>query len=117
MYVWQHASHTLHPVMIAPHAAVLLRWPQLCGVTHLQLAMQSSADCEPCGSRTHWPAVALQLYVVGVGAGVGGTGVGADGLQVAMHSPGVSEPLGSFSHLPLAGSLLKFGGIHQWFSV
>ena len=54
MNVWQHAhaSHTLHLLMmIAPHAAVLLRWPQLCGVTQLKLVMQSSADCEPCGSR------------------------------------------------------------------
>jgi hypothetical protein len=50
----------------------------------VQVAMHSPGDCVPCGSSTHWPA--LQLYMTGVGAGVGTS------LQVAMHSPGDSEP-------------------------
>ena len=59
----QHTPHTLHVVITSPHAAVPFSWPQLCGVTHLQLAMQSTGDSEPLGSSTHWPIVALQLYI------------------------------------------------------
>jgi hypothetical protein len=54
---------------------------------HLQLAMHSSADCDPFGSGAHWPA-ALQLYIAG--------------LQVAMHSPGDCDPFGSGAHWPVA---------------
>ena len=38
----------------------------------LQVAMHSPGDCEPCGSAAHAPEVVLQLYMTGVGAGVGG---------------------------------------------
>jgi hypothetical protein len=37
----------------------------------LQVAMHFRGDSEPFGSRTQ-PAVALQLYMTGVGAGEGG---------------------------------------------
>ena len=33
--------------------------------------MQSPGDSGPCGSAAHWPVVALQLYITGIGAGVG----------------------------------------------
>jgi hypothetical protein len=53
------------------------------GVGSLHVAMHSPGDCDPCGSCAHWPAVALQLYMTGVG----GMGVGGGDVQVAMHSP------------------------------
>ena len=114
----QHLSHTLQPAMTAPQATVLFSWPQLCCTMHLQVAMHSPGDSEPSGSRTHWPAVELQLYMTGVGAGVGtgvgfgvGTGVGGAALQVAMHSPGDSEPSGSSLHLPAVVSQLYMTGV------
>jgi hypothetical protein len=68
----------LHAVITSPHAAVPFSWPQLCGVTHLQLAMHSPGDSDPFGSGLHWPTVALQLYVTGLRVGLGvGFGVGA----------------------------------------
>jgi hypothetical protein len=117
-YAWQHAPHTLHPAMIAPHAAVLLRWPQLCGVTHLQLEMHPPADSEPCGSSVHCPVAELQLYMTGVGAGVGmgvgagvGAGVGTSVLQVVMHWPGDSAPRGSSVHRPIVVLQLYITGV------
>ena len=58
------------------HATVPFSWPQLRGVTHLQVEMHSPGDCVPLGSSAHWPVAALQLYTTsgdgdGVGAGVG----------------------------------------------
>ena len=72
----QHMSHTLQPVIAWLHATVLFSWPQLWGVTHLQVAMHSPGDSLPLGSGAHRPVVELQLYRTGVGFGVG-TGVGA----------------------------------------
>ena len=112
----QHVSHTLHPVMGLSQTIVLLRWPQLCGVMHLQPAMHSPGDCEPCTSCTHFPVVELQLHMIGAGAGVGtgaGTGVGTGNgaLQVVMHGPGASEPCGSSEHRPVVLSQLYMVGL------
>ena len=54
------------------HTIVLLRWPQLFGTTHLQVTMHSPGDCEPPGPGMHLAAAELQLYITGVGGGVGG---------------------------------------------
>jgi hypothetical protein len=59
----QHMSHTLHPVITAPHAAVLLRCPQLCGVMHLHVAMHLPGDWDPLRSSMHCPVVELQVYI------------------------------------------------------
>ena len=81
----QHMAHTLQPVTGLLHEMVLLCWPQLCGVTHVQVAMQSPGACVPCASCAHWPVVALQLYMTaGLGVGVG-TGVGEGMTQISSH--------------------------------
>ena len=46
------------------------------GTPFLQVAMHSPGACEPLGSSLHWPVVALQLYMTGVGGGGGGVGGG-----------------------------------------
>ena len=49
----QHASHALRPTVAVLHAMVLFSWRQLCGTTHLQLAMHPPGDWVPCGSAVH----------------------------------------------------------------
>jgi hypothetical protein len=57
----QQASHTLHPGSTVLQKILPFRLPQLLGVTHWQLAMQSTGDSEPSGSSLHRPVVLLQL--------------------------------------------------------
>jgi hypothetical protein len=59
------------------------------GAGDLQVAMHSPGDSKPFGSTLHWPVAESQLYMVGVGAGVGTGGVG---LHQCVQKPRVVHP-------------------------
>jgi hypothetical protein len=67
-FVKQHAPHTLQPARYCLHATVPFSWPQLCGVMHLQVAMQLPGVCEPARFGAHLPVDESQLQHVGGGS-------------------------------------------------
>jgi hypothetical protein len=73
----------------------------------LHVLMQPPGDSGPFGSAEHRPVVVLQLYITGVGGGVGG----AVCLQVAMQPPGDSWPFGSAAHCPVVALQLNMMGV------